>query len=53
MLSDIFLLPPLYNIRHDGYGQQYPSITYGMHPSGMYPQQQVSISLIGVFYLEL
>ncbi|KAM4541350.1 AT-rich interactive domain-containing protein 1B-like isoform 1-T1 [Fundulus diaphanus] len=26
--------------RHDGYGQQYPSISYGMHPSGMYPQQQ-------------
>ncbi|XP_034713991.1 AT-rich interactive domain-containing protein 1B-like isoform X2 [Etheostoma cragini] len=26
--------------RHDGYSQQYPSMTYGMHPSGMYPQQQ-------------
>ncbi|AWP16701.1 putative AT-rich interactive domain-containing protein 1B-like [Scophthalmus maximus] len=26
--------------RHDGYGQQYPSMPYGMHPSGMYPQQQ-------------
>lgn len=27
--------------RHDGYSQQYPGIPYGMHPSGMYPQQQV------------
>ncbi|XP_068608159.1 AT-rich interactive domain-containing protein 1B [Brachionichthys hirsutus] len=26
--------------RHDGYGQQYPGVPYGMHPSGMYPQQQ-------------
>ncbi|XP_058470891.1 AT-rich interactive domain-containing protein 1B-like isoform X4 [Solea solea] len=26
--------------RHDGYGQQYPSMPYGIHPSGMYPQQQ-------------
>ncbi|XP_028250904.1 AT-rich interactive domain-containing protein 1B-like isoform X2 [Parambassis ranga] len=26
--------------RHDNYGQQYPSMPYGMHPSGMYPQQQ-------------
>ncbi|XP_040925107.1 AT-rich interactive domain-containing protein 1B-like isoform X2 [Betta splendens] len=26
--------------RHDGYGQQYPGMPYGMHPSGMYPQQQ-------------
>ncbi|KAM3871321.1 AT-rich interactive domain-containing protein 1B-like [Diretmus argenteus] len=26
--------------RHDGYGQQYPGMSYGMHPSGMYPQQQ-------------
>ncbi|XP_028420934.1 AT-rich interactive domain-containing protein 1B isoform X5 [Perca flavescens] len=26
--------------RHDGYSQQYPSMPYGMHPSGMYPQQQ-------------
>ncbi|XP_068194386.1 AT-rich interactive domain-containing protein 1B-like isoform X3 [Antennarius striatus] len=26
--------------RHDGYGQQYPGIPYGMHPSGIYPQQQ-------------
>ncbi|XP_039641097.1 AT-rich interactive domain-containing protein 1B isoform X3 [Perca fluviatilis] len=26
--------------RHDGYSQQYPNIPYGMHPSGMYPQQQ-------------
>ncbi|XP_017272329.1 AT-rich interactive domain-containing protein 1B isoform X2 [Kryptolebias marmoratus] len=26
--------------RHDGYGQQYSSMPYGMHPSGMYPQQQ-------------
>ncbi|CAG10728.1 unnamed protein product, partial [Tetraodon nigroviridis] len=26
--------------RNDGYGQQYPSMPYGMHPSGMYPQQQ-------------
>ncbi|XP_061598814.1 AT-rich interactive domain-containing protein 1B isoform X3 [Cololabis saira] len=26
--------------RHDGYGQQYPSMPYGMHSSGMYPQQQ-------------
>lgn len=25
--------------RHDGYGQQY-GMPYGMHPSGMYPQQQ-------------
>ncbi|KAF3701377.1 AT-rich interactive domain-containing protein 1B [Channa argus] len=25
--------------RHD-YGQQYPGMPYGMHPSGMYPQQQ-------------
>lgn len=27
--------------RHDGYSQQYPSMPYGMHPSGMYSQQQV------------
>ncbi|XP_056283033.1 AT-rich interactive domain-containing protein 1B isoform X2 [Pseudoliparis swirei] len=26
--------------RHDGYSQQYPNMPYGMHPSGMYPQQQ-------------
>ncbi|XP_062413421.1 AT-rich interactive domain-containing protein 1B isoform X2 [Pungitius pungitius] len=26
--------------RHDGYSQQYPGMPYGMHPSGMYPQQQ-------------
>ncbi|XP_034015252.1 AT-rich interactive domain-containing protein 1B [Thalassophryne amazonica] len=26
--------------RHDGYSQQYPSMPYGMHPLGMYPQQQ-------------
>uniref|UniRef100_A0A8C6PYV1 AT-rich interaction domain 1B n=1 Tax=Nothobranchius furzeri TaxID=105023 RepID=A0A8C6PYV1_NOTFU len=26
--------------RHDGYGQQYPSMPYGMPPSGMYSQQQ-------------
>eukprot|EP00066_Takifugu_rubripes_P025203 XP_011614469.1 PREDICTED: LOW QUALITY PROTEIN: AT-rich interactive domain-containing protein 1B-like [Takifugu rubripes] len=26
--------------RNDGYSQQYPSMPYGMHPSGMYPQQQ-------------
>uniref|UniRef100_I3JMR8 AT-rich interaction domain 1B n=1 Tax=Oreochromis niloticus TaxID=8128 RepID=I3JMR8_ORENI len=26
--------------RHDGYGQQYSNMPYGMHPSGMYPQQQ-------------
>ncbi|KAF7658778.1 hypothetical protein LDENG_00007390 [Lucifuga dentata] len=26
--------------RHEGFGQQYPSMPYGMHPSGMYPQQQ-------------
>ncbi|XP_023807777.1 AT-rich interactive domain-containing protein 1B isoform X2 [Oryzias latipes] len=26
--------------RHDSYGQQYPSMPYGMHPSGMYSQQQ-------------
>nr|XP_046269942.1 AT-rich interactive domain-containing protein 1B-like isoform X2 [Scatophagus argus] len=26
--------------RHDGYSQQYPGLPYGMHPSGMYPQQQ-------------
>ncbi|KAM4542520.1 AT-rich interactive domain-containing protein 1B-like isoform 1-T1 [Odontesthes bonariensis] len=26
--------------RHEGYSQQYPSMPYGMHPSGMYPQQQ-------------
>ncbi|KAM3595043.1 uncharacterized protein V6R79_017505 [Siganus canaliculatus] len=26
--------------RHDGYSQQYPSMPYGMHPSGMYQQQQ-------------
>uniref|UniRef100_A0A7N8WQ70 AT-rich interactive domain-containing protein 1B-like n=1 Tax=Mastacembelus armatus TaxID=205130 RepID=A0A7N8WQ70_9TELE len=31
---------PGYDRRHDGYGQQYPSMPYGMHPSGMYPQQQ-------------
>lgn len=40
-VSDIFPLPPLLYVRHDGYGQQYPSMPYGMHPSGMYPQQQV------------
>uniref|UniRef100_A0A4W5KCA9 AT-rich interaction domain 1B n=1 Tax=Hucho hucho TaxID=62062 RepID=A0A4W5KCA9_9TELE len=27
-------------LRHEGYGQQYPGMPYGMHPSGMYPQQQ-------------
>nr|XP_029544211.1 AT-rich interactive domain-containing protein 1B-like [Oncorhynchus nerka] len=26
--------------RHEGYAQQYPGMSYGMHPSGMYPQQQ-------------
>ncbi|XP_041703392.1 AT-rich interactive domain-containing protein 1B isoform X3 [Coregonus clupeaformis] len=26
--------------RHEGYGQQYPGMPYGIHPSGMYPQQQ-------------
>ncbi|XP_041669110.1 AT-rich interactive domain-containing protein 1B-like isoform X5 [Cheilinus undulatus] len=26
--------------RHDGYSQQFPGMPYGMHPSGMYPQQQ-------------
>ncbi|CAB1416967.1 unnamed protein product [Pleuronectes platessa] len=26
--------------RNNGYGQQYPSMPYGMHPSGIYPQQQ-------------
>ncbi|XP_026857281.2 AT-rich interactive domain-containing protein 1B isoform X1 [Electrophorus electricus] len=26
--------------RHDNYGQQYPAMPYGVHPSGMYPQQQ-------------
>ncbi|XP_073339905.1 AT-rich interactive domain-containing protein 1B-like [Pagrus major] len=31
---------PGYDRRHDGYGQQYPGMPYGMHPSGMYPQQQ-------------
>ncbi|CDQ68121.1 unnamed protein product [Oncorhynchus mykiss] len=28
-------------LRHEGYGQQYPGMSYGMHPSGMYPQQQM------------
>lgn len=32
--------------RHDGYSQQYPSMPYGMHPSGMYSQQQVKIVYI-------
>uniref|UniRef100_A0A8C8C1W0 ARID domain-containing protein n=1 Tax=Oncorhynchus tshawytscha TaxID=74940 RepID=A0A8C8C1W0_ONCTS len=27
-------------LRHEGYGQQYPGMSYGMHHSGMYPQQQ-------------
>ncbi|XP_057715476.1 AT-rich interactive domain-containing protein 1B isoform X1 [Corythoichthys intestinalis] len=26
--------------RHDGYSPQYPGMPYGMHPSGMYQQQQ-------------
>nr|XP_057945828.1 AT-rich interactive domain-containing protein 1B isoform X1 [Doryrhamphus excisus] len=26
--------------RHDGYSSQYPGMPYGMHPSGMYQQQQ-------------
>ncbi|KAJ8387807.1 hypothetical protein AAFF_G00149560, partial [Aldrovandia affinis] len=26
--------------RHEGYSQQYPSMPYGAHPSGMFPQQQ-------------
>ncbi|XP_065822147.1 AT-rich interactive domain-containing protein 1B isoform X3 [Labrus bergylta] len=26
--------------RHDGYSQQFPAMPYGMHPTGMYPQQQ-------------
>uniref|UniRef100_A0A3B4A9M7 ARID domain-containing protein n=1 Tax=Periophthalmus magnuspinnatus TaxID=409849 RepID=A0A3B4A9M7_9GOBI len=30
---------PGYDRRHDGYGQQY-SMSYGMHSSGIYPQQQ-------------
>uniref|UniRef100_A0AAY4DMG6 ARID domain-containing protein n=1 Tax=Denticeps clupeoides TaxID=299321 RepID=A0AAY4DMG6_9TELE len=29
-----------YDKRHDGYGQQYPAMPYGVHPSGMFPQQQ-------------
>ena len=33
--------------RHDGYGQQYPGMPYGMHPSGMYPQQQVRDGPVG------
>lgn len=41
-LSSISLLHPLVCFRHDGYSQQYPTMPYGMHPSGMYPQQQVS-----------
>lgn len=40
-VSDIFLVSALLCFRHDGYGQQYPGMPYGMHPSGMYPQQQV------------
>uniref|UniRef100_A0A8C7JQ63 AT-rich interaction domain 1B n=1 Tax=Oncorhynchus kisutch TaxID=8019 RepID=A0A8C7JQ63_ONCKI len=32
---------PGYDRRHEGYGQQYPGMSYGMHPSGMYPQQQM------------
>ena len=42
--------------RHDGYGQQYPGMPYGMHPSGMYPQQQVRESrlyVVGTFELEV
>ncbi|XP_053191155.1 AT-rich interactive domain-containing protein 1B-like [Scomber japonicus] len=31
---------PGFDRRHDGYGQQYPGMPYGMHPSGMFPQQQ-------------
>uniref|UniRef100_A0A674AY35 AT-rich interaction domain 1B n=1 Tax=Salmo trutta TaxID=8032 RepID=A0A674AY35_SALTR len=31
---------PGYDRRHEGYAQQYPGMSYGMHPSGMYPQQQ-------------
>uniref|UniRef100_A0A665W4A4 AT-rich interactive domain-containing protein 1B-like n=1 Tax=Echeneis naucrates TaxID=173247 RepID=A0A665W4A4_ECHNA len=31
---------PGYDRRHESYSQQYPSMPYGMHPSGMYPQQQ-------------
>lgn len=38
-------LSPCGEHRNDGYGQQYPSMPYGMHPSGMYPQQQVRQSL--------
>ncbi|XP_076155755.1 AT-rich interactive domain-containing protein 1B-like isoform X3 [Alosa pseudoharengus] len=26
--------------RHEGYGQHYPGMPYGVHPSGMFPQQQ-------------
>lgn len=37
----ISLVLPLVCFRHDGYSQQYPSMPYGMHPSGMYSQQQV------------
>lgn len=35
------LVLPLVCFRHDGYSQQYPTMPYGMHPSGMYSQQQV------------
>ncbi|XP_061552419.1 AT-rich interactive domain-containing protein 1B isoform X1 [Phycodurus eques] len=37
--------------RHDGYSPQYPGMPYGMHPSGMYQQQQQSYkrSMDGVY----
>ncbi|TSM77400.1 AT-rich interactive domain-containing protein 1B [Bagarius yarrelli] len=35
--------------RHDGYGQQYPGMPYGVHPSGMYPQQGYKRPLDGMY----
>uniref|UniRef100_A0A8C9TWK1 AT-rich interaction domain 1B n=1 Tax=Scleropages formosus TaxID=113540 RepID=A0A8C9TWK1_SCLFO len=31
---------PGYDRRHEGYGQQYPGMSYGAPPPGMFPQQQ-------------
>ncbi|KAF5896234.1 AT-rich interactive domain-containing protein 1B-like, partial [Clarias magur] len=35
--------------RHEGYGQQYPGMPYGVHPPGMYPQQGYKRPLDGMY----
>ncbi|KAI1895894.1 hypothetical protein AGOR_G00111450 [Albula goreensis] len=35
--------------RHEGYSQQYPSMPYGAHPPGMFPQQGYKRPMEGVY----